>query len=266
MGAVCGFYSNCLVIIFFIIMRVSVLILCVVIVVGAGKREILRRHGDYFLRLGNENGKLVLDEGDILPMDTPLEAPMQYKRSKRIAHVKDYEKFVNEQDKYDYLSNDVNVDSPRKDLAPAASQPDFVGIQGMLESGSVVNQAGFTAQDLAIAQMYQKDTSHCLQKYLCEISATSKENLLMEETALLAMIQSQSDISSLLTANLGENQSIRRLRRSAKSIDAALQEAARVGQFCHKRFPDCKISRIDILKVYKEQKESFCSLPMPYGM
>ena len=85
-------------------------------------------------------------------------------------------------------------------------------------------------------------------RYLCEISATSKQNLLMEETALLAMIQSQSDISSLLTANLGENQGIRRLRRSAKSIDAALQEAAHVGQFCHKRFPDCKISRIDILK------------------
>merc|ERR1712083_237058 len=253
---VCGFYSNCLVIILLIIsMKCNSLFLCFVIGLAAAKREILRRHGDYFLRLGNDNGRLVLDEGDILPMDTPLEAPMQYKRSKRIAHVKDYEKYVTEKDKYDYLNNDVNVDLPRKDLAPSSSQP-----------GSVVNQAAFTAQDLANAQMYQKDTSHCLQKYLCEISATSKQNLLMEETALLAMIQSQSDISSLLSANLGESQGIRRLRRSAKSIDAALQEAAHVGQFCHKRFPDCKISRIDILKVYKEQKESFCSLPMPYRM
>jgi len=266
MGAVCGFYSNCLVIFSSIIMRCTLVIFSSLVVLAAAKREILRRHGDYFLRLGNENGKLVMDEGDILPMDAPLQAPMQYKRSKRIAHVKDYEKFVKEQEKYDYLSNNVNVDSPRKDLVPSSSQPDFVGIQGMLGSGSVAHQAGFTAQDLAIAQMYQKDTSHCLQKYLCEISATSKQNLLMEETALLAMIQSQSDISSLLTASLGEDQGIRRLRRSAKSIDAALQEAAQVGQFCHKRFPDCKISRIDILKVYKEQKESFCSLPMPYGM
>merc|ERR1712083_209729 len=202
MGPVCGFYSNCLVIILLIIsMKCNSLFLCFVIGLAAAKREILRRHGDYFLRLGNDNGRLVLDEGDILPMDTPLEAPMQYKRSKRIAHVKDYEKYVTEKD-----------------------------------------------------------------KYLCEISATSKQNLLMEETALLAMIQSQSDISSILNANLVESQGIRRLRRSAKSIDAALQEAAHVGQFCHKRFPDCKISRIDILKVYKEQKESFCSLPMPYGM
>jgi len=205
-----------------------------------------------------------MDEGDIMPMDAPLKAPIQYKRSKRIAHVKDYEKFVTEQKKFDYLNNNVNVDTLRPDLVPATSQSNFVGIQGMLETGSVNPQARFTAQDLAIAQMYEKDTSHCLQKYLCEISATSKQNLLMEETALLAMIQSQSDITSLLKSSLGENQGIRRLRRSA--IDAALEEAARVGQFCHKRFPDCKISRIDILKVYKEQKESFCSLPMPYGM
>ena len=97
-------------------------------------------------------------------MDTPLEAPVQYKRSKRIAHVKDYEKYVTEKDKYDYLNNNVNVDMPRKDLSPSSTQPDFIGIQGMLESGSLVHRAGFTAQDLAIAQMYQKDTSHCLQK------------------------------------------------------------------------------------------------------
>ena len=105
-----------------------------------------------------------MDEGDILPMDTPLKAPVQYKRSKRIAHVKDYEKFVTEQEKYDYLNNDVNVDTLRKDMVPASSQSDFVGIQGMLDTGSLQSQARFTAQDLPIAQMYEKDTSHCLQK------------------------------------------------------------------------------------------------------
>jgi len=248
-------------------MKCSILFVCFVFGIVAAKREILRRHGDYFLRLGNENGKLVMDEGDILPMETPLKAPVQYKRSKRIAHVKDYEKFVSEQEKYDYLRNDVNVDTlTKKDLVPASSQSDFVGIQGILDSGSMSNQVAFAPQDLAIAQIYEKDTSHCLQKYLCEISATSTQNLLMEESALLAMVKSQSEITSLLKSNLAPKEGIRRLRRSAKNIDAALEEAARVGQFCHKRFPACKISRIDILKVYKEQKESFCSLPMPYGM
>jgi len=240
----------------------SVISACFVFGVVTAKREILRRHGDYFLRLGNENGKLVMDEGDILPMDTPQDDQNQYKRSKRIAQVKEYEQFVNEQDKYDYLKNDINVDT----LAPAASQSDFVGIQGILDTGSLVNQVSFSPQDLAFSQIYEKDTSHCLQKYLCEISATSKQNLLMEEGALLAMVRSQSEVTALLQLSLAPKEGMRRLRRSPKNIDAALQEAARVGQFCQKRFPACKISRIDILKVYKEQKESFCSLPMPYGM
>ena len=46
--------------------------LCLLAVV-AGHDEILRRNGDYFLRLGSEGGKLVLDEGDI------VEEPVQYR-------------------------------------------------------------------------------------------------------------------------------------------------------------------------------------------
>jgi len=243
------------------------LLVCFIFGSVAAHREILRRHGDYFLRLGNENGKLVMEEEDIIPMEAPLEAPTQYKRSKRIAHAKEYAKYVKDQEKYDYLKNDVNVDTlTNSDLLPSSSKSDFVGIQGILQSGSLVNQVSMSPQDLLMTQAYQQDTGHCLEKYMCEITATSQHNLLMEEAALLAMLQSQSEITTLLQATLAPQGGVRRMRRAAKSIDTALQEAARVGQFCHKKFPACKISRIDILKVYKEQKESFCSLPMPYGM
>ena len=55
-------------------------------------REILKRQGDYFLRLQNRDGNLVMDEGDI-PRDVPLKAPM-YIRKKRIAHARDFQKFL----------------------------------------------------------------------------------------------------------------------------------------------------------------------------
>ena len=88
-----------------------------------------------------------------------------------------------------------------------------------------------------------------LCRYLCEISATSKQNLLMEESALLAMVQSQTaELRAGLQASLTPDQGIRRLRRSATRIDAALKEAAQVEKFCSKQFPLCKISRIDILQ------------------
>ena len=57
------------------------------------RREILKRQGDYYLRLQNRDGNLVMDEGDI-PRDVPLKAPM-YIRKKRIAHARDFQKFLN---------------------------------------------------------------------------------------------------------------------------------------------------------------------------
>ena len=132
----------------------AIIFTCLVCNSVSAEKDILRRHGDYFLRLGNEDGKLVLDEGDILPMDTPLEPPVQYKRSKRIAHVKDYEKFVQQKNTYDYLNNNVNVDSP----------PEFVGIRGMLQSGSINKPVQLNAEDVNINEIYEKDTAHCLQK------------------------------------------------------------------------------------------------------
>ena len=133
--------------------------------VALTRREILRRHGDYFLRLGNDNGKLVLDEGDIVPVNSPLEAPAtQYTRSKRIAHVKDYEKYVAEQqnNQYDYIQNKVNVDTLAEDQPTSGTG--FVGIKHMLQAGSLNAPVRITPQDLAIAELYGKDTSHCLQK------------------------------------------------------------------------------------------------------
>ena len=50
-------------------------------------------------------------------------------------------------------------------------QTDFVGIQGILETGdlgaapSPQALAPITSQDLAMAQMYQRDSSLCLQKW-----------------------------------------------------------------------------------------------------
>ena len=86
-------------------------------------------------------------------------------RYKRIAQVKDYQTFLKDQDKYEYLQNnvntginkmDVNVDALEKvDLFPASSQRDFVGINGMLDSNSLAPQ-----QD----GLYERDTAHCLQK------------------------------------------------------------------------------------------------------
>ena len=70
-------------------------------------------------------------------------------------------------------------------------------------------------------------------------------------------------------------------------VDAALVEAERVGQVCSRQFPSCSVSRIDILRfgflqmqdfeiqcslnecfcrVYKDQKDTFCNMPMPYGL
>jgi len=249
------------------IISIVVMISCVM-----SHREILKRQGDYFLRLQNRDGNLVMDEGDV-PRDVPLKAPM-YIRKKRIAHARDFQKFLKEQDKYEFL-NDVNVDDinkmdvnvetlDRRDLYPASS--DFVGIQSMLDSNSLnpppVPFAGMTG----LGDIYGRDTQQCLQKYLCEVMGTSQPNLLMEEAALIAMMQSQAEIRSALRTSLTPEEGIRRLRRSVPDIDLALKEAVQVEKVCSRQFPYCKISRIDILRVYKEQKESFCSLPMPYGM
>lgn len=232
-------------------------------------REILKRNGDYFLRLKNKDGNLVMDEEDV-PMKRTLKAPM-YIRKKRIAHARDFQKFLNEQDKYEFL-NDVNVDDinkmdvdvetlDRKDLYPAASE--FIGIQNMLDSNSLT-PAGHSSP--VFDDVYSRDTAQCLQKYLCEVMGTSQPNLLMEEAALIAMMQSQAEIRSALRTSLTPDEGMRRIRRSAEDIDIALKEAVQVDKMCSRQFPYCKISRIDILRVYKEQKESFCSLPMPYGM
>jgi len=230
-------------------------------------KDILRRHGDYFLRLGNEGGKLVMDEGDIVKQP-------EYRRSKRIAHPKQYKNYLQEARQFDYMQNAVNVDTLTDDMLPSQSQTDFVGIQGILETGDLgaapnpqdLALAPITSQDLALAQMYQRDSSLCLQKYLCEIAGTSPDNLLMEEAALLAMVRSQEEITALLRSELTGPAAGSRPRRSTVNVDAALVEAERVGQACSRQFPSCSVSRIDILRVYKDQKDTFCSMPMPYGL
>lgn len=250
---------------------------CLALLLGnvTGRKEILKRQGDYYLRLHNQGGNLVLDEGDVVQREMPLKAPNMYIRKKRIAHARDFQKFLKEQDKYEFL-NDVNVDDinkmdvnveslDRTDLYPASS--DFVGIQSMLNSNSVDATPLFpyTGQD-PLANIYDRDTAQCLQKYLCEVMGTSQPNLLMEEAALLTMMQSQAEVRSAIRTSLTPDLGMRRLKRSAADIEAALREATQIEQMCSTQFPYCKISRIDILKVYKEQKESFCELPMPYGM
>ena len=66
------------------------------------------------------------------------------------------------------------LDSPTSDLMNKNffPQTDFVGIQGILETGDLgaapnpqdLALAPITSQDLALAQMYQRDSSLCLQK------------------------------------------------------------------------------------------------------
>ena len=70
----------------------SIIITLVMMTCVLSNREILKRQGDYFLRLENIDGNLVMDEGDI-PRDVPLKAPM-YIRKKRIAHARDFQKFL----------------------------------------------------------------------------------------------------------------------------------------------------------------------------
>jgi len=222
-------------------------------------KEILRRHGDYFLRLGNEGGKLVLDEGDI------VKQPEQYRRSKRIAHPKQYKNYLQEARQFDYMQNAVNVDTLNDDMLPSQSQNDFVGIGGILETGDLGASPSLSPQDLALSEMYQRDSSLCLQKYLCEISGTSPQNLLMEEAALLAMVRSQEEITALIRSE-ATGPAGTRPRRSTVDVDAALVEAERVGRACSRQFPSCSVSRIDILRVYKDQKDTFCNMPMPYGL
>jgi len=228
------------------------------------------------LRLVNRDGNLIMDEADI-PAGVPLrppQRPQMYVRKKRIAHAKDFQKFLKEQDKYEYL-NDVNTDDinkmdlnvetlDRRDLYPASS--DFVGIRSMLDHNSLNPPVGPLSGLGGFGDIYGRDTQQCLQKYLCEVMGTSKQNLLMEESALIAMMQSQAEIRSALRTSLTPEGGIRRIKKRSADIDVALKEAVKIEKVCARQFPYCKISRIDILRVYKEQKESFCSLPMPYGM
>ena len=65
---------------------------CCLLTSASRQSEILKRNGDYFLRLQNHDGNLVMDEGDI-PMERTLKAPM-FVRKKRIAHARDYQKFL----------------------------------------------------------------------------------------------------------------------------------------------------------------------------
>ena len=106
-----------------------------------------------------------------------------------------------------------------------------------------------------------------ISRYLCEVMGTSQPNLLMEEAALMAMMESQAEIRyenvdtkfklsliylssrSALRTSLTPEEGIRRIRRSAPNIDRALNEAAQVEKVCSAQFPYCKISRIDILRL-----------------
>ena len=76
------------------------------------------------------------------------------------------------------------------------------------------------------------------------------------------------------------------LEMTQVDVNAALVEAEKVGQACSRQFPSCSVSRIDILRfifvkfatfpinsvdkcfcrVYKDQKDTFCNMPMPYGL
>ena len=85
-------------------------------------------------------------------------------------------------------------------------------------------------------------------RYLCEVMGTSQPNLLMEEAALLTMMQSQAEFRSAIRTSLTPDVGMRRLKRSAAGIEAALREATQIEQMCSTQFPYCKISRIDILK------------------
>ena len=85
-------------------------------------------------------------------------------------------------------------------------------------------------------------------RYLCEVMGTSQTNLLMEEAALLTMMQSQAEFRSAIRTSLTPDTGIRRLKRSASDIEAALREASQIEEMCSKQFPYCKVSRVDILK------------------
>ena len=77
---------------------------------------------------------------------------------------------------------------------------------------------------------------------------TSQTNLLMEEAALLTMMQSQAEFRSAIRTSLTPDSGIRRLKRSASDIESALREASQIEEMCSKQFPYCKVSRVDILK------------------
>ena len=62
-------------------MRLSLVCLSVCLAAATGRREILRKHGDTFLRLQNHGGNLVMDEGDIVPVENPLQPPNNYRQN-----------------------------------------------------------------------------------------------------------------------------------------------------------------------------------------
>ena len=74
---------------------------CLALLLGivTARKEILKRQGDYYLRLHNQGGNLVLDEGDVIQRETPLKAPNMYIRKKRIAHARDFQKFLKVKDR-----------------------------------------------------------------------------------------------------------------------------------------------------------------------
>jgi len=240
-----------------------------------GEKDILRLEGNTVIRLGTEGGRLVMDEGDI--EEDVGEEPLPYRRYKRISHAKDYNDFLSVQSKpQNPRYNEVDVDSvPLKDFTGIRGisetgslnkEEDFVGIRGMLETGSLDKMTVLrNREQFALGNVGFKDDSSCLQKYLCEIGSTSKSNLMMEEAALLAMVRSQAEIQSLIQSHL-QSGIKKRNRRSSPNLDQAFSEAAAVADKCNKLFPTCGISRLDILRVYKHQKDSFCNVAMPYGM
>jgi len=136
---------------------------------------------------------------------------------------------------------------------------DFNGVSGILSGAGNLAHHGTSDQHPALSQLYNLDTSDCFKKYLCELSETSPVNLLSEEEALVAMMTSQAPqvhLRDLLTTTR------HRVRRSAVNM----REAEMVSARCGSQFPRCAVSRIDILKVYREQKTAFCETPLPYGL
>lgn len=162
----------------------------------------------------------------------------------------------------------VNV-QPREVPVPTVSTLD-------VDEQVVKSPPTLNARDYYISQFYGMDSSDCFKKYLCEVASTNSLNRLLEEDALLSLIQSDEVVTEFLNQSTAivEDPDLRPRRsaeeeeevKGSEAVNGDMEELLEVAEVCGTIFPKCNVSRLDVLRAYAEQKAAFCQLPMPYQL